>query len=118
MKRRESCPGPFKFLIPSEDENLCEFTLLPVTQDKFAERRESCSTDSANMRKIWYIYVCNKNGKLYTGITTDIGHRMNQHRAAVLYSETATDKYAAAKREREIKGWSHEKKCKLLNGSI
>jgi predicted GIY-YIG superfamily endonuclease len=36
---------------------------------------------------MWYVYICDKNGQLYTGITTDLEHRMNQHKASLLYSE-------------------------------
>ncbi len=65
------------------------------------------------MGKIWYVYICDKKGKLYTGLTTDLDHRMNQHGAALLYSETAADKYQAAQGERQIKGWSRPKKLEL-----
>ena len=40
---------------------------------------------------------------------------MKQHQAELLYSEKFTDKYVAAKREREIKGWRREKKLVLIN---
>jgi putative endonuclease len=65
----------------------------------------------------WYVYICDRRGQLYTGITTDIGHRMKQHKAKLLYKESFQDKYLAAKREREIKGWRREKKLKLI-GSV
>ena len=64
---------------------------------------------------MWYVYMCNRNGRLYTGITTNLDHRMKQHNAELLYSEEFADKYAAAKREREIKGWRREKKLALIN---
>jgi predicted GIY-YIG superfamily endonuclease len=50
----------------------------------------------------WYVYICNRAGQLYTGITTDLEHRMNQHRATLLYRESFEDKPSAAKREREM----------------
>ena len=34
---------------------------------------------------MWYVYICDRNGKLYTGITTDVPHRMSQHKAQLLY---------------------------------
>ena len=71
---------------------------------------------SVELDKIWYVYICDKSGKLYIGITTDLDHRISQHRATLLYSEKLADKYEAAKRERQIKGWSREKKLKLLDG--
>jgi len=64
----------------------------------------------------WYVYICNREGQLYTGITTDLEHRMNQHKATLLYHESFEDKHSAAKREREIKGWTRDKKLKLIEG--
>ncbi|MBS3917624.1 MAG: GIY-YIG nuclease family protein [Deltaproteobacteria bacterium] len=64
---------------------------------------------------MWYVYICDRAGQLYTGITSNLEHRMKQHRAKLLYSETYSDKYSAAQRERQIKGWSRSKKLELLN---
>ena len=66
------------------------------------------------MTKLWYVYICDRGGQLYTGITTDLEHRMKQHKASLLYSESFEEKYSAARRERIIKGWSHEKKMALI----
>ena len=66
---------------------------------------------------MWYLYLCDRNGQLYTGITTDLDHRMKRHGAQLLYSESFPNKYVAAKREREIKGWRREKKLTLINNS-
>jgi putative endonuclease len=63
---------------------------------------------------MWQVYICDKNDKLYTGITTDIGHRLKQHKAMLLYSEEYSDKHSAARRERQIKGWSRKKKLTLI----
>ena len=63
---------------------------------------------------MWHIYICDRGGQLYTGITTDLHHRMQQHKAVLLYSETHPDKHAAAKRERQIKGWTRKKKLALI----
>jgi predicted GIY-YIG superfamily endonuclease len=46
-------------------------------------------------------------------MTTDVPHRMSQHKAILLYSEFE-DKHAAAQREREIKGWTRAKKQALI----
>ncbi len=64
---------------------------------------------------MWYVYICDKSGQLYTGMTTDISHRMQHHKAKLLYSEEYPDKHSAAKRERQIKGWSRRKKLALIN---
>lgn len=50
-------------------------------------------------------------------MTTDLKHRMNQHKANLLYSEEYPDKYKAAHREREIKGWTRKKKLALIQMS-
>ena len=63
---------------------------------------------------MWYVYICDKGGVLYTGITTDLPRRMRQHCASLLHSECFQDKHAAARREREIKGWRREKKLVLI----
>jgi len=67
------------------------------------------------MSKVWYVYICDRGGQLYTGITTDLEHRITQHKARLLYSQSFEDKHLAAQREREIKGWRREKKMELVN---
>ena len=63
----------------------------------------------------WSVYICDKNGVLCTGITTDLEHRMRQHKARLLYFERHPDPHAAARREKEIKGWRRDKKLRLIN---
>ena len=63
---------------------------------------------------MWYVYICDKSVQLYTGITTDLEHRMRQHKATLLYSEVLANKNDAAKRERQIEGWRREKKLELI----
>ena len=65
---------------------------------------------------MWYVYICDRNGQLYTGITTDVERRMKRHGAQLLYSEMYPDKHTAARREREIKGWRRERKLALVRG--
>jgi len=65
----------------------------------------------------WYVYICDRRGQLYTGITTDLKRRMRKHAARLLYSESCTDKHQAARRERQIKGWRREKKLQLIRRS-
>jgi putative endonuclease len=67
---------------------------------------------------------------IYTGITNDINHRFAQHLdkksfhtkrfsdLIFVYSESYNDKYSAAAREKQIKGWSRAKKQKLLDGKL
>ena len=66
---------------------------------------------------MWHVYICNRNDQLYTGITTDLSHRIRQHKAKLLYSEKHPDKHSAASRERQIKGWSRKKKLSLIEKS-
>jgi putative endonuclease len=66
---------------------------------------------------MWHVYLCERDGLLYTGITTNLDHRMRQHAGQLLYSEAYEDKHAAARREREIKGWRRAKKLALVGKS-
>ncbi len=67
---------------------------------------------------MWHVYicVCDREGELYTGITTNLDRRMKQHGAQLLYAEEYQDKHTAARREREIKGWRRERKLALVRG--
>jgi putative endonuclease len=63
----------------------------------------------------WYVYIIDKEGKLYVGVTTDLENRMRQHGVAKpLYFEGPMAKAEALKRERALKGWSREKKLALI----
>lgn len=65
---------------------------------------------------MWYVYICNKRNKLYTGITTDLNNRMRQHSGPkIIHIEEYQNKYQAAKRERQIKGWNKQKKLNIAN---
>ena len=73
-----------------------------------------------------YILKC-KDGSLYTGITTDVKRRFEEHKSGkgghytsakkamkILYTEKCKDRSSALKREAEIKRWPREKKLELL----
>jgi predicted GIY-YIG superfamily endonuclease len=63
----------------------------------------------------WYVYIIDKEGKLYVGVTTDLENRMRQHGVAEpLYFEGPISKAEALKRERTLKGWSRAKKLMLI----
>lgn len=63
----------------------------------------------------WWAYIIERDGRLYTGITTDLANRMRQHRqSAPLYREGPMSRANAAKREKELKGWSRKKKQELI----
>jgi len=73
-----------------------------------------------------YILEC-KNKTLYTGITTDLKRRFDEHKkgvgarytrahkpAAIVYIERKRNRSSASKREAEIKSWSRKKKMLLV----
>ena len=78
---------------------------------------------------MWYVYIlkCNDNS-LYTGITTNLLRRVNEHNNTkkgskyvkrrlpikLVYFEEKNDRIIASKREHEIKGWRRDKKLKLI----
>ena len=79
----------------------------------------------------WYIYIARtKTGRYYTGITTNPRERIIKHNQGkgsqlaaqqgpftlVYTSKPFLNKSEARKREIQIKGWSREKKEKLING--
>ncbi len=79
----------------------------------------------------WHIYIAQApTGRYYTGISTDPQQRISTHNAGMgaqfsrdqgalrlLYvSPPFTAKSDARKREMQIKGWSREKKEKLITG--
>ena len=68
---------------------------------------------------MWYLYIIKQREKLYTGITTDLKNRLHQHgNPPLLYKETFENKHQAARRERQIKGFSRAKKQNLIKGFI
>jgi predicted GIY-YIG superfamily endonuclease len=63
----------------------------------------------------WYVYIIDKEGKLYVGVTTDLENRMRQHGVArPLYFEGPMSKAEALKLERNLKGRRRLKKLMLI----
>lgn len=77
----------------------------------------------------WCVYmVCCSDGTLYTGITNNLGKRVEAHNSGkdgarytrsrrpvtLVYSETAASKAAAARLEYRIKKLTREKKKRLI----
>jgi putative endonuclease len=75
---------------------------------------------------VWvYILKCNDNF-LYTGITLNLVKRLEEHRngltpftknrlpITLIYKEEFLTRKDAAKREKEIKGWSRKKKLTYI----
>lgn len=82
------------------------------------------------MEKQWYLYILRcGDGSLYTGITTDVSARLEQHRSGkgakytrgrgpleVVYTEECEDHSAALKREIAVKALTPAQKrmlCKM-----
>lgn len=76
-----------------------------------------------------YLIEC-RDGSFYTGITTDVVRRFDEHKnkagghytssrgvVRVVYQESHPDRSAALKREAEIKKWKREKKVSLFQKS-
>lgn len=77
----------------------------------------------------WYVYLlrCNDNS-LYTGITTDLKRRLHQHNnskqgakytrarrpVALVFSEEASNRSAASKREHQVKNLTKVQKEHLV----
>lgn len=81
--------------------------------------------------KPWFVYIARaRTNRLYTGITTDPGTRLKKHNSGngarlavtqgpfvlVYISPPFKDKSTARNRELQIKGWTRQKKLKLING--
>jgi len=79
----------------------------------------------------WYVYMLLCDSKtFYIGITDNITNRISQHKnkenistkkfsdLKFVYAEKYESKYDAAKRERQLKGWSHKKKQMLVDGKL
>ncbi|KKQ38302.1 MAG: hypothetical protein A3H17_00500 [Candidatus Levybacteria bacterium RIFCSPLOWO2_12_FULL_37_14] len=79
----------------------------------------------------WFVYIAKaKTGRYYTGIATDPDKRIIKHNSGkgsrfaieqgpfelVYISKKFQGKSEARKREIQIKGWSREKKLKLISG--
>lgn len=80
-----------------------------------------------------YLLQC-ADGTLYTGITTDVARRLEEHKnvkknnkgghytrahgaARMVYVEAVKDRSGASKREAEIKSWRRAKKLFLIESN-
>lgn len=81
--------------------------------------------------KNWQVYIIQtKSGKLYTGITTDIKRRWNEHKnkkgakyfrlenpEEMVFIEDCKTRSEATKRELKIKRFSRDGKLKLISSN-
>ena len=78
---------------------------------------------------LYYVYMLtNRNNKvLYTGVTNDLNRRLYEHKHKLIdgftkkyrvfkfvYFESTSDVASAIAREKEIKGWTRQKKNALI----
>ncbi len=80
--------------------------------------------------KLWFVYILRcADDTLYTGISVDVGRRVEEHNAGnppgarytsgrrpvvLVYSEAAANRSAAQRREREIKALHRDGKLALI----
>ncbi len=78
--------------------------------------------------RLFYVYIlASKSRTLYTGVTSDMNRRLQEHRAGtaskhttryrinrMVYVESTNDSQAAITREKQIKGWTRAKKVALI----
>jgi putative endonuclease len=77
-----------------------------------------------------YILRCH-DGTYYVGSTNDLADRLERHNSGrgaaytalhrpvtLVYTEEHPDQAAAMRRERQLKGWSHEKRDALIAGDV
>lgn len=79
----------------------------------------------------FYVYILASHSRvLYTGVTRDLLRRIHQHRLGLVpgfsqkyrvnrlvHLETTLSARSAFEREHQIKGWSREKKLRLIESS-
>ncbi|GAB5536093.1 MAG: hypothetical protein Rubg2KO_23420 [Rubricoccaceae bacterium] len=82
------------------------------------------------MKQYWMYIVASRGRRLYTGMTNDLEHRVREHKAGkgsaftkrykirqLVYFEMFSSPTDAIRREKEIKGWTREKKLRLVEAT-
>ncbi len=78
----------------------------------------------------WFVYMLRcSDGSYYVGVASDVAHRVQQHNAGhavaytkerrpveLVYTEECGSYLSARRRERQLKGWSRQKKERLIGG--
>ena len=81
--------------------------------------------------QVWFVYILQcGDGTLYTGSTTDVQRRLEQHRSGMgakytrgrgplrlLYQETCGDHSTALRREIQIKSMSRQQKLQVIKSA-
>ncbi len=86
-------------------------------------------TSVENDMQAWYVYIIEaSDGRLYTGVTTDVARRFKEHCGSdkgarffrgrypleVVYTESHPDRSSAQQREAAIKKLTRERKLELI----
>ena len=92
-----------------------------------ATGRVYIDNEKGNTMYFVYLLTNKTNGVLYTGITSDLERRLYEHRNQLVdgftkryhlhklvYYDCTTDVRSAIAREKQIKGWTREKKISLI----
>ena len=80
------------------------------------------------MSRRFFVYIlASRSGVLYVGVTSNLLHRLHQHRThaiagfteryyvtRLVYFEETSDVAAAIAREKQVKGWLRKKKVALI----
>lgn len=89
--------------------------------------------NNVNTATAWFVYIIRaSDGRLYTGITTDVARRFGEHSgsprgarffrgrqpAEVVYTEMQADRSGASRREAEIKKLKRKQKLDLIGRQV
>ena len=111
----------------------CSFCLKDLRGDeKIFSGPEVLICDERVEGSMWHVYILKcSNGNLYTGLTSNLNRRYDEHQngkgkhytsrnkpSELLYTETFKNKLQAEKREIQIKKWSKDKKQALIKGDL
>ena len=82
------------------------------------------------MKQYWMYILASRSRRLYTGMTNDLDRRVREHKAGegsaftkryairqLVYFEAFSSPLDAIQREKEIKGWTREKKLRLVEST-
>ena len=95
----------------------CGYKIRKTCETTANANQKNLQRENRRLRLMWHLYIIKQKEQFYTGITTDINNRLRQHdNPPLLYKEAFPNKHQAARRERQIKGFSKAKKLKLITG--
>ena len=101
-------------------------TRRSILSDRAAAR------ESKDAKIMWFVYIIEcSDGRFYTGVTDNVGRRLQRHRSGqgghftktfgakkLLYHEKFSFRGETLKREVQLKGWTRKKKLALIRGNL